>query len=104
MLPFAPGVIREPANGRDPKGRRALFCSDFGGFTMKIFQLAAALAAFALLPAAQAQQPIIIKFSHVVAARARPIRAGAASIAAPAASEVWRNWRRFCMIVLSIFA
>ena len=34
---------------------------------MKIFQLAAALAAFALLPAAQAQQPIIIKFSHVVA-------------------------------------
>ena len=34
---------------------------------MKMFQLAAALAAFALLPAAQAQQPIVIKFSHVVA-------------------------------------
>ena len=33
---------------------------------MKLLQLAAAVVAFALIPGAQAQQPLVIKFSHVV--------------------------------------
>src|SRR5713101_5701957 len=37
-----------------------------GGKTMKIVQFAGAVIAFALFTGAQAQQPIVVKFSHVV--------------------------------------
>jgi C4-dicarboxylate-binding protein DctP len=59
-------TCQRPAPGVDRKEPQDLR-NNLGGVSMQLIRFAVALAACAFLSVAQAQQPIVIKFSHVVA-------------------------------------